>query len=775
MVEHWKITAVWEREDGSERERTTATGTLTYRVGVSVADRHAPAQVPSNPLRVVHERGGPLDGANLRATPDRAIERLVRDRGGRDAVARKLVAGNLERRTVRLPGRRPANLTGWVYGDLARLREQVRNLSVNVSRAKLVTEMNADRKLADRFATRWTELVDAPEEYRSVADKVRVAARAAYLRAVQQRLERRVDAAAETREGLNRSLTERTSFSAAEVGRLATGAASVLGSNGGEQTAERGLTVDAAPTYLTLEPVTGERVPAVRGGEFRPLVARNVNLFAVPYGDASDTVLGGLFDGDGGQTSFRTAATTLHRAEAVAGAVDNGTLDARRTALRSAVGTRLALIERRLGTRVARTTRLTRSEAATAVEAGLGRWERTGARATAVVNGSAAPVIVAAVDRRHSLSRRARDELAVRLRIGLQESHTASGIGPGGPLSSRVPEGVVDETATTTRRVARGELKRLVDEETTTGLERAQEEYTERLGAERLFAGLPLAPPVTPWYATANVWHVSVRGEYARFTVHSRSGGPGETLTYSRDGRPVTTDVDGDGDPERLGRADRLSFAQDTVIVIAVPPGGYGVGERDGNAHEVSEGWPTAGATNGSAAPNVAGRHAQDGRPARSWHVPRAADVRAGLRRRTPGGVRGGSRGGRRVGRGRDGSRANGDRRRAPGAGGGGRGPGAVGRGGGRGAGAVDEPRRRDGGRDGLRPPLARDVDRRAGRGPAGGRRRPRSRPEGDPAETRAPGADDVRGVHRPPAVRRRRAVVSRREQLAGGLNRALG
>ncbi|WP_449271713.1 DUF7286 family protein [Halogranum amylolyticum] len=62
------------------------------------------------------------------------------------------------------------------------------------------------------------------------------------------------------------------------------------------------------------------------------------------------------------------------------------------------------------------------------------------------------------------------------------------------------------------------------------------------------------------------------------------------TLQYVRDGSPVALDVDGDGETERLGRSERLSFETTAVAVTAIP-GGQWIGDVDGNVDERSAGW----------------------------------------------------------------------------------------------------------------------------------------------------------------------------------------
>jgi hypothetical protein len=91
---------------------------------------------------------------------------------------------------------------------------------------------------------------------------------------------------------------------------------------------------------------------------------------------------------------------------------------------------------------------------------------------------------------------------------------------------------------------------------------------------------------------------VTVRGSYVRFTVRARRGvpdGTGATVRYVRDGSAVALDVDGDGDEERLGWSERISFEVTYPIVVGVPPNGNGVGDIDGDRDERSPGWPYPG------------------------------------------------------------------------------------------------------------------------------------------------------------------------------------
>jgi hypothetical protein len=134
------------------------------------------------------------------------------------------------------------------------------------------------------------------------------------------------------------------------------------------------------------------------------------------------------------------------------------------------------------------------------------------------------------------------------------------------------------------------------------GLKTAGKNATERVG-EHVGGGVPAGLPVAPvpgyWYATVNVWTVSVSGEFARFGVRTDRGAPGRSLRYVRDGSVVALDVDDDGRPERLGRNERIDFTVNTTVAVAVPPTGRGVGDVGGNADERSPGWPSPGCARG--------------------------------------------------------------------------------------------------------------------------------------------------------------------------------
>ncbi|UPV99343.1 hypothetical protein M0R88_12510 [Halorussus gelatinilyticus] len=593
---------------GNDTRRTVRRWTEAFAVRVGVAgDHRARAGIaPSRPISGVHERGGALDGPNFRNLNRRATEQLVESRGGFDAIARRAVAGTLDARPERVAGRRPTSLRRWVYRDLATLRERVRNLSVTVARNRAVGGSPPTAELARAVRRRRADLLDAPARYDGVADRARVAARAAYLDRILARLDARAEREARTRRGLDGALADAgvSLDRARKILRARTTPEAPpprpLPADGPGRALN--LSVAGAPPYLTLAGLDREQVAAIPKGEKRhPLSARNTNVFAVPYGDAAESVAAAVVgDGGSGETDLRTAALALRAAnrtlseagnetlaEAGNGSIDgdsNRRLAGRRDALRRSLAASMRDVRRELvaGMALSRFD-VTERERRAAIRAGLARWNTTAGRALAVANGSAGRAIAAALVRGRPALRRPDRRDWVRLRAELAvESVRETVSGP--------PRETVNQTASVTRRVARTALKQAV----VTGLGNATELASKRWFGEVLGAvpaGLPVAPVPGYWYATLNVWSVEVRGEYARFAVSAPQGPPGETVVYVREEKSVRVDWDGDGDRELLGRTTPVGFETETVVVVVVPPGPPGVGDRGGNRDETSTGW----------------------------------------------------------------------------------------------------------------------------------------------------------------------------------------
>ncbi|MDT3436177.1 hypothetical protein [Haloarcula sp. 1CSR25-25] len=577
-------TAVWR--NGTDRRRTTASSTARYRVAVAVVGRHhGRSPAPNRTIRTAHDAGAsPLNGSNLADVGPAATVRLVGDAGGRDRVAERVVDDSLHRTETTVTADRPPGLHGWVYRDLMDLRASVRNTTVTVERGRVGTfETNPPAELGKRLTRRRPRLADVPDTYNSAAQKARVAARLAYLNEVSGELRRQSTARNDTRERVDAQLRERTEGSLRDLRR---------GLTARETRAPRSRPVPVGPAgpvrtrvdtrtpYLTLAELDGSRYRALDGRE-HPLVARNVNVFTVPYGNAADAVAGGAFE-SADRVRLATAANTLAAANETLEGESNATLATERDALQREVREANEAFTAELRQAVHRQATADAEESSAIVSAAKAAWETPESRALALTNGSAHSRVARIAGDRLNLTRVERD----RLRLALLAVDTPA---------TRPTRDSTSETAAAVRSVAKAELSNAL---ANAGERTAQQVATNRLGTDKLPAGLPLAPPVTPWYATANVWWVTVEGEYARFGVsasHGPPSDPGARTTYARDGHNVTLDVDDDGVPERLGTADRVSFRAETGIVVVVPPKPRGVGDKDGTAVEESSGWPDAG------------------------------------------------------------------------------------------------------------------------------------------------------------------------------------
>jgi len=598
-----RATRYWIR-DGTVRE-TTAEWTDRYRVRVALDLSYAPTSGPDRPTEPLFVRGGALGGPNLAGVGDDARERLLPP-GAADRLARTAVEsgrpareGDVATARSTFVGDRPDGLGDWIYDDLVGLRERIREVTVTVPRSAVASgEANAPAEQAAAIRKRRAELIDAPDRYDGAVDRARVAARAAYVDRVLAALDERAAAAddrndeyldragdlrseADGRIGdLSRIAAEATAPDASSVGRWRAGAVT--------------LTPAGDPAYLPVTAVDADRIGLTRGdaaadsdGSVRPLAARNTNLFTAPTGDAADAVTDAALPTRRTAT-LASAGRVLVAADRTANATegaDPGLREAR-TDLRGAVADRLPVVRRAALGVLRRETELSRAERADAVGAARRRWTSPGARAVAAANGSYASAVAGAAAAEAGGSRVGRDRLAVRLRVELAAAATDATVA----VPSDIRAGAVDET----REARREQLRRVAERAGSTATERLRKRYGN--GAMgRVAAGLPVAPLPGYWYATVNVWSVEVAGTYPRFTVTAPAGGPDGAdglVRYRRDGATVTLDVDGDGDAERLGRSDRVSFRTWTVVVVVVPAGPSGVGDVDGNADERSPGWP---------------------------------------------------------------------------------------------------------------------------------------------------------------------------------------
>ena len=577
-----RLTWTWRR--GNDTMTTSGGWTERYRVGVTLVGRYAPnGTAPDRPTHPRFERGGPLDGPNLANVSAKASRRLVEEQGGRDTVAAAVATDTLDVSRRVVYGDRPSDLRSWTNGNVTAFRGQLANVSASVSAGRVATyTTNPPERLAAELRRRRATLIDAPDEYYGAADRGRYGARAALLDETIRRLERRSTNHNETRRAFD-AVLHRVGVGSTDrlhdIFRLRNTPtpvrqASLPGSPPGGPV---GVVPDGSPAYLTVESVSNDRASGVPPSRpYHPLSAKNLNLFTVPSGDAADA----MAEAGGGRPSgvrLRTAGHTLVASEAMSNESSGGS----HRRLQESLDDSMAVIKARARRVVRNETQLTRSEARAAVDGGVARWDGAGRRALAASNGSLAAAIAAAADARASdPSERRRERLETRLDAAFVAVRRSA--------AARTAETTVNETLTRVRERA---------------TERAISEADDRVRSRylngsfgRVAAGLPVAPVPGYWYATVNVWDVSVRGAYARFTLRTRRGAPASTpgaaVRYVRDGSTARLDVDDDGTPERLGRDERVAFETGTVVAVAVPAYRGGVGDVGGNADERAGTWP---------------------------------------------------------------------------------------------------------------------------------------------------------------------------------------
>lgn len=573
------------REWSLPMNRTTHTrGTVrkVKAVGVIVEGDHVVGPAPPGPIASVHEVGGPFDGPNLVDAPTALRTRLVAHRGGPDALAANAAVGRLDTDPVHVRAPRSDRIAAWARPDLLALRERIRRIAVEVERGEVATfRANVPALLADRLRERRAGLIEAPATYRSVAHRARVGVRADYVDRVVATLEAHAD---QHRTG--RSRFREAVPTAGETGRVVRAGYRARGADGPGPRVGLRTTVDASPSYLTVQAVDHETVPVIPAGRSEhPLVVRNLNAFSLPTADVV-TWLFGLLDGPK-TASLRSAARVLDVAEG-----STGDRIARATRLRSEVDDSNDKVARLLRSVLARRDLGTPSTRAEVVTEALERWDGAAARAEAIVNGSAAEAVHAAALERwpgNLATAHERTRLAIALDFAVVRARDEAFFQP--------TERTVNGTATRVRARLGS-----IDDAVLEGARRLADSAASDLGdaaAARLASRLPRGVPVVPspglWYAMVNAWHVQARGSYARFVVRVPTGAPDRMppgLSYVRETATVRLDVDADGDSERVGYNRRVTFAAETVVAVAVPPQPQGVGdvtERD----ERSPGWPT--------------------------------------------------------------------------------------------------------------------------------------------------------------------------------------
>lgn len=573
-----------------EETGRTFPGEATYerQVGVGVAVATRPAPLAAAPNR------GVVPGRDRLA--ERLASRAEREVLGADrnvdAVAADAAAGRAGERRVSVVPDDVGDRADAVYDDLARLREELRTVETETERAFVATEDDPAATLRRRLRADRSAYVGAPPRYRDLEQRAVVAARALYV----DRTVERVDARSQVQQSTRDALVEEVEA----MGAMPEAGLDQLLSLGTDYARPEPAPVAAQPPARDLrfsvrgEPGYLERdAVAVRDGSrandsdvrYRPLATRTRTLPSLQAEDVAGAVGGAVadevFDVEGTvplPLAARTLAATRDVPDAAAA---NGTLVEDRAQLRAGVADAVGVLDERSARVVAERTGLDRPAADAVVLEATGEWERPADLALAYDDGSAADAIAATAAYRAAVSER--DANRTRTVLGDEIERAL------GSEATHVESATVQRAADEARAVT----ERVVTNATERGLDRAAERLDDRFDRAPLVGlrGSPVVPVPGYWVATANVWHAEVRGTYASFSVGAPRGGPaGGAIEYERDGSTARLDVTGDGTPERLGRAERLSFDASTTVVVAVPPSS-GVGNADTEFEQASPGW----------------------------------------------------------------------------------------------------------------------------------------------------------------------------------------
>ncbi|MFA9515857.1 hypothetical protein ACERIT_01320 [Halopenitus sp. H-Gu1] len=597
-----KIVRYWT--DGTSRRTTQKRWSERYRVVVSVDGRYAPrAGAPDRSTSPTFHRGGAIDGPNLESTPEAARRAL--DATDVDAVAREAAKDGATTRTAVIHGTRPTDLEAWIRKDVAALHDRLEEMETTVDmRAVAAGATDPYGRLAADVRTRRDELVAPPATYDGASDRARVAVRRAYVDAVIADLERRSKADRSARDELDEAAgagattdsraEDESQTNEASLGEYvaASGTAQdpepfVVGEEG--PTGGVAFTPNGTPGYLPRTTIDGSVGSIASGSETRPLVTRNVNVFTMPYGDVSSEIVDRVL-ALGDRVPLPQATGTLTAADRTLEEADDEdrieVLRTRRDRLEADVQESTEQIEQDVEVELRTTTDLSASERRSAIQHTRDRYETTAKLATAMTSGEYAEALANEIERTSDgrITAGERTRLEAVIRTSLTESMASK--------QTAVSRSHASRTADVTRRIARSRIESGVEE----GLQTAANETETRWGTDvtkQVGAGLPVTPVPGYWYATVNVWHVEVAGEYPRFELRADVGPPDEEFRYVRADRPSTIDLE--GDPVTLGYSEPIRFRTDTTVVIAVPPGPPGVGDVDGTWSEESSGWACPG------------------------------------------------------------------------------------------------------------------------------------------------------------------------------------
>lgn len=567
-------------------------GEVRYRreVDVGIALEHQPLDREWIPSAIAP---GP-DGWRYERLADEAESTLIDDAGGVDAIARNVATDEpIDRSSVASPDDL-ADEADTVYESLASLRDELRGVQTTTELALMATDADPSAELRGKLDAESDSYREVPTAYDDLDQRATVAARSIYFERVLQRLEARSAGMAGTQSAIQDKVDQVSSLPSVGLNALletgldyARPEPATLGTE--EPAPDLDLTVDADPGYLDLEEVNETAVPPPtdENGSYYPLAAKTTTVDSLPTEDMAETFAGivvNLFDSPTKTVPLAMAARSLDGANEIPqGAAGNTSFVEHRAQLREDVRDGVDAVDEAAVEALQTETGLSEDEAAAIVDGATVQFGGPAERALAYDDGTALTAIGAEVEKDDAVSEVEADraETVVRDRVTsrLGDDATQVKLSVVESVTDRATTIAEDAIATQTEAAADSVEKRLAD----------------RFGRAPVIGtrGIPLVPFPGWWAATGNVWRVEVGGTYAGFSVRAAQGGPsgGGHVSYVRDGQPVALDVTGDGSPELLGNASRISFEASTTVAVVVPPSGGGVGNGDTGFQQTSDGW----------------------------------------------------------------------------------------------------------------------------------------------------------------------------------------
>ncbi|MFT4945396.1 MAG: hypothetical protein ACI9K3_001343, partial [Halovenus sp.] len=577
-----------------------------------------------------------------------AFEDWLGDRWGNVTSADNLTLPDTREAVLDLAPEQEELLVSTALDDTSLLQQTVESINHTFERSELVRgheETGPVGKLIEKVENERTTYLDRTVPYESVGQQVIYEVRYAYFETLIDDLERVESAHSEVMSGLDNHLEDIDSSLDDAISFLQAGLSPGGTDGGGDQTfdspsitPEITYSVSGSPTYLAGEPVTSDDVPAV-DEEFSSFAAKNHNYLKLPY----DTIVSGIlnevlnFLGVGGedvQLTLRAAGEALRAGELAERAADAGggeyadsdELNKLNGKLTEALDDGLEEFAVEMGVEVVRelygadpntlfpyydndTHSKAMQTTALATNETLEGY-RVSEAAIAVGGGNATEPLVENISDALDDEEIDRPKYARNLSSDGWREVVASAVRPAvdraaaNATATLESPDVVESLDTATRQALENVSSDIVEERLGSYLNGTFDlsKFENWVGAGnstdtpiRVPAGLPLLPLPSMWVATMNIWNIEADGRYARFEVEANMSAPGRatSTTYVRENR--TVDLEIGGETRTLGTVEPIEFDGRSLLVVVVPPGGIGVGDRDDENPECTETYPVVG------------------------------------------------------------------------------------------------------------------------------------------------------------------------------------